>query len=775
MQTSRWLTNAILFFENQQNSHRRRRAAASPAVAEVLEARRMLTAQIDLTPSGELTIEGSPSNDVAEVTYGKGDTVRVWVRTGQETIVEIFPQTQVNKIIFHGGNGDDKFRNLTALPSEAHGDDGQDNLTGGSGNDVLFGDRGHDVLLGGAGHDALYGGLGNDILIGRTGDDTLTGGDGADKLFGEAGNDSLTGGEGNDELYGSHGDDSLRGGTGNDILDGGVGNDFLTGDLGADILQGNAGHDDLNGGGGRDTLRGGAGNDQITGGEGQDDLIGEAGNDWLNGSAGNDSLKGGDGKDELLGGIGDDIMAGGAHDDVLRGGLGNDQLQGGTGNDQLYGDSGNDTLNGNSGIDELFVGAGQNTAINGTVGAIQYELHVKDFGAVGDGLVDDTQAVQAAINAAEGGQTLYIDPGTYRLTDIVLISSHTTIAGAGTLSVLKFTWKDQTQGPGFHLGNRNRKDTDTGDSNIAIRDFVVEGGDTGLPYGEDQNSVTHGISFRKVSDLQVTGVHVRKVSGFGIANTGLVRGTITENKIHDVGRDGITSFPLIRENDPSFSGYPLTDLLISNNEFVNVGDDAIAVHAGTASSVNLTDAPNNITITQNAITGRQTNHALAQGRGIVLSGVHQALVANNTIQDTVSTGILIQSWGTSPTGALIRSQNVQVLNNTIVRAGRAIGLDRVKFGIQIKGADLIEVANNTITNAADRGVDVRDASDVNVTSNQVVGSGGEYAILIAGGDDYSVSRVNVTYNTVDHHLQPGILLHNVIAGLNEHNQVTYTP
>jgi Ca2+-binding RTX toxin-like protein len=775
MLTSRWLTNGVLRFKNRQNARRRRRTAASPAVAEVLEVRRMLAVHIQLALGGELTIDGSPSDDVAQVSYGKGDTIRVSVRTGQDTIAESYQQSDVMKIIFHGGSGDDEFRNLTALPVDAHGDDGHDKLTGGSNNDALFGDRGHDVLLGGEGHDALYGGLGNDILIGRTGDDTLTGGDGADKLFGEAGNDSLTGGEGNDQLYGSHGDDSLRGGTGNDILDGGVGNDFLNGDLGVDILQGNAGHDDLNGGGGRDTLRGGAGNDQLTGGEGQDDLIGEAGDDWLNGSAGNDSLKGGDGKDELLGGIGDDILAGGAHDDVLRGGIGNDQLYGGTGNDQLHGDSGNDTLNGNSGVDELFGGAGQNTAINGTLGAIQNELHVKDFGAVGDGLTDDTHAVQAAINAAEGGQTLYIDPGTYRLTDVILISSHTTITGAGTLSVLKFTWKDQTQGPDFHLGNRNRKDTDAGDSNIVLRDFVVEGGDTGLPYGEDQNSVTHGISFRKVSDLQVTGVQVRKVSGFGIANTGLVRGTFTENNIHDVGRDGITSFPLIRENDPSFSGYPLTDLLISNNEFVNVGDDAIAVHAGTASSVNLTNAPNNITITHNTITGRQTNHALAQGRGIVLSGVHQALVANNTIQDTVSTGILIQSWGASPTGALIRSQNVQVLNNIIVRAGRAIGLDRVKFGIQVKGADLIELANNTITDAADRGVDVRDASDVIVTSNQIVGSGGEYAILIAGGDDYSVSRINVTYNTVDHHLQPGIFLHNVIAGVEEHNQVTYTP
>jgi Ca2+-binding RTX toxin-like protein len=63
------------------------------------------------------------------------------------------------------------------------------NLSGGSGDDLLNGTAGNDNLSGGNGQDTLNGSAGNDIL---------NGGNGADKLTGGTGNDILTGGSGSD-------------------------------------------------------------------------------------------------------------------------------------------------------------------------------------------------------------------------------------------------------------------------------------------------------------------------------------------------------------------------------------------------------------------------------------------------------------------------------------------------------------------------------------------------------------------------------------------------
>jgi Ca2+-binding RTX toxin-like protein len=62
-------------------------------------------------------------------------------------------------------------------------------------------------------------------------------------MHGEDGNDMMLGGQGNDELYGGGGRDTLIGGAGDDILNGGRSYDKLTGGAGDDILFGDFGRD----------------------------------------------------------------------------------------------------------------------------------------------------------------------------------------------------------------------------------------------------------------------------------------------------------------------------------------------------------------------------------------------------------------------------------------------------------------------------------------------------------------------------------------------------
>jgi Ca2+-binding RTX toxin-like protein len=134
-------------------------------------------------------------------------------------------------------------------------------------------------------------GVGNEDLTGGTGDDAFYLQDGNDKASGEEGNDTLYGGDGRDTLNGAADDDWLMGGDGSDTLNGGTGDDTLNGidsdnirawftDYGEgtygeivlyDPVQ-TDGADLLNGGYGDDVLLVGAGDTAIAG-EGTDLIV----------------------------------------------------------------------------------------------------------------------------------------------------------------------------------------------------------------------------------------------------------------------------------------------------------------------------------------------------------------------------------------------------------------------------------------------------------------------------------------------------------------------
>ncbi|MDO7911701.1 type I secretion C-terminal target domain-containing protein [Pseudomonas sp. 22-AL-CL-001] len=143
---------------------------------------------------------------------------------------------------------------------------GNDTVSGGDGNDILFGDLVTFNGVNGTGVEALQGYVAgklgvdasgvdarlmhkyvsehyNEFDVSRTNDggDLLNGGNGNDILFGQGGDDKLYGGKGNDILLGGNGNDLLDGGEGDDLLIGGKGNDTLTGGTGADTFIWRAG------------------------------------------------------------------------------------------------------------------------------------------------------------------------------------------------------------------------------------------------------------------------------------------------------------------------------------------------------------------------------------------------------------------------------------------------------------------------------------------------------------------------------------------------------
>ncbi|MEM6447500.1 MAG: calcium-binding protein, partial [Cyanobacteria bacterium P01_D01_bin.123] len=338
--------------------------------------------------------------------------------------------TDVSKVVFSGGDGDDLF-DASASTQRLH----------------AYGDAGNDTLLGGAAKDWLNGGDGNDYL---------QGGDSTDILFGHEGNDTLVGDTGNDLKIAGSGDDRL-------IWNNGDGSDFMLGGRGYDVVEVNgadaAGDKFVLQANGRRTvftrqnlgffqlniddverfeINGGGGNDTLTvkdleatdveivafsGGEGDDLFDASQTTTPLSvfGDAGNDTLLGGLDNDEIDGGAGNDFIAGGGGNDTLMGGAGDDTLIGGAVGDMAIGTI--DILSGGAGGDRFALANEMATYYNdgdpATAGVEDY-AQVMDFSKAEDVIQLNGSAADYVLGTSDGNTSIYMDTngnGAFDSTD----------------------------------------------------------------------------------------------------------------------------------------------------------------------------------------------------------------------------------------------------------------------------------------------------------------------------------------------------------------------
>lgn len=82
-----------------------------------------------------------------------------------------------------------------------------------------------------------------------------------------------------------------------------------------------------------------------------------------------------------------------------------------------------------------FIQAGTGAVIRTAESKLREIVSVKDFGAVGDGIVDDTAAIQAAMNATSAGSSLVFEPGKRYITSNTLTGVNLSIDGNGATLV----------------------------------------------------------------------------------------------------------------------------------------------------------------------------------------------------------------------------------------------------------------------------------------------------------------------------------------------------
>lgn len=99
-------------------------------------------------------------------------------------------------------------------------------------------------------------------------------------------------------------------------------------------------------------------------------------------------------------------------------------------------------------------------------------IQVKDYGAKGDGLTDDTAALRQAFEAARGGAAVHIPAGTYRVTGKIDVRhDNTAITGEGTETRIVYVYEQRPEDDDLTASLFVFRD---GIRHVSVRDIKLE-------------------------------------------------------------------------------------------------------------------------------------------------------------------------------------------------------------------------------------------------------------------------------------------------------------
>ncbi|MCR4466997.1 glycoside hydrolase family 55 protein [Burkholderia sp. SCN-KJ] len=304
---------------------------------------------------------------------------------------------------------------------------------------------------------------------------------------------------------------------------------------------------------------------------------------------------------------------------------------------------------------------------------VDLPMSVRRFGVKGDGVTDDTVALQTALNA---GIPLYFPPGTYLYSNTLTATA--SIIGAGWDSILQCT---TSQGQNSVIYWRNA-------SNFKIQNLQFFSKNA-TAYYPDENAGS--INLLSCSQFEISGCKFNNSASAGALMRSCANGKVFGNTLLNIWHDGIHVTKAS------------SDITITNNEVINGGDDAFAVVGYFNEGVR----PRRVTIADNRIVG--TKYA----RGIAIVGAQDITVADNQIYNPMGAGIYVASELTSVYQSY-GNDNVTVANNVLDTCGVQSNIGAIVnapngpigYGALAVTATAgfnnsnITIVNNTIKNAA---------------------------------------------------------------------------
>jgi parallel beta-helix repeat protein len=358
-------------------------------------------------------------------------------------------------------------------------------------------------------------------------------------------------------------------------------------------------------------------------------------------------------------------------------------------------------------------------------------LSVASLGAVPNDNVDDSAAIQRAIDSAPEGTNVVFPPGVYLHNNVINVRGRgvklwgygAVLEGTNPRAHALILWGNNTEVYGFTLTNHTE----------------------GRLLAEEHSGISlHLTTGSILRDNTVVGA-----SAAGILIWGAQDYKILANTVVDTKADGIHSFGGARNG------------LIEGNVLRNVGDDCFAV----VSYINDRSLVSNITIRNNSCVG-------GKARGISVVGGTDILITGNMIQASAAAGILLVSEESYQTYA---AKRVRVIGNNLVgvntnpniyhggifvegRGGQATLQDGSVVSLLVED---ILVMNNTVSNTvvghAHLAANGPDSRRVNFIGNVVSGSKAPLHMNLAGPDYNVVGNVSNGVRMADHVGDPAIL------------------
>ena len=354
-------------------------------------------------------------------------------------------------------------------------------------------------------------------------------------------------------------------------------------------------------------------------------------------------------------------------------------------------------------------------------------FNVLNFGAKGDGVTDDTAAIQSAIDAAAaaGGGQVYVPPGTFIVSGgeepsdgCLMLKSNVHMYGDGMgVSNIKVADGSDTKITGIVRSAYGEETHDFGLSNLTLdgnRDNTtgkIDGWFNGFIPGKEGYD----------SNVTLDGVEIKDCSGYGFDPHEQTVNMVIKNSVsHGNGLDGFVADYLtdsVFENNIAYDndrhGFNVVtsthDFALVNNVSYGNGSTGIVVQRG---SENI-PSPNNVTITGGAVYGNGAE-------GILIKLSSDITVSGVDIHDNGNAGV-----------RLYGSNNVEIIDNTISNNSLKSGVPEIIIqsyddtagvsGKYFNGSDNL-IQGNTITGSDKSTYGVAERNEDGTDRNSIIGN-----------------------------------------------------